>query len=284
MSTEEGSPRSNLVDLLLLITLLGLIVMLVALWLPRSRRPAIRSICSNNMTQLALATMNFETAKGHFPGYQQTIGGGRDVTWLITLMPYMERDDYYAIWNDPAIPTKNIPVDFIGLFACPSDSSVKRNLPFNSYVANAGMAGWKNEKPANGAFHDLINSDVVTTIGDMHDGTSYTILISENLQAGQWREIGKEATVFVWHPTTTPKPVHLINGEKKTARLSADSARPSSAHRGGVNAAFADKSTRFLSETIDYKVYMQLMTPDGANSDMPAELKTYKLRKIDYEN
>lgn len=42
-----------------------------------------------------------------------------------------------------------------------------------------------------------------------------------------------------------------------------DVARPSSTHPRGVNFGFADGSTRFVSETIDYRVYRALLTPCG---------------------
>ena len=48
-----------------------------------------------------------------------------------------------------------------------------------------------------------------------------------------------------------------------------DLARPSSAHANGVNMAFADGSVRFILDSIDYRVYQALMTPDGGNSDVP---------------
>jgi prepilin-type N-terminal cleavage/methylation domain-containing protein len=44
-------------------------------------------------------------------------------------------------------------------------------------------------------------------------------------------------------------------------------ARPSSYHSGGVNAAFGSGRVLFLRETIDYKVYVALMTMDEKNSD-----------------
>ncbi len=46
-------------------------------------------------------------------------------------------------------------------------------------------------------------------------------------------------------------------------------ARPSSAHIDGVNAAFADGATRFVSASQDYRVYQALMTPRGKSSDVP---------------
>ncbi len=46
-------------------------------------------------------------------------------------------------------------------------------------------------------------------------------------------------------------------------------ARPSSAHVEGVNCAFADGQTRFVTTSIDYRVYQALLTPRGKSSDVP---------------
>ena len=48
-----------------------------------------------------------------------------------------------------------------------------------------------------------------------------------------------------------------------------DLARPSSAHVGGVNAGMADGGTRFIQETIDYRVYQALLTLRGKSSTVP---------------
>jgi hypothetical protein len=46
-------------------------------------------------------------------------------------------------------------------------------------------------------------------------------------------------------------------------------ARPSSNHGGGVNVAFASGRVLFLRETIDYGVFIALMTPYDKKSDSP---------------
>lgn len=81
--------------------------------------------------------------------------------------------------------------------------------------------------------------------------------------------------------TTVPlvTPVHKINGGG-TEEFSNDSrrmlyidcmdlARPSSNHAAGVNVAFADNQQRFVSDTIDYRVYQAMLTPEGKKSDVP---------------
>ena len=48
-----------------------------------------------------------------------------------------------------------------------------------------------------------------------------------------------------------------------------DLARPSAAHVEGVNVAFADGATRFVTESVDYRVYQAILTPRGKSSDVP---------------
>ena len=49
---------------------------------------------------------------------------------------------------------------------------------------------------------------------------------------------------------------------------------------GVVNAAFADGSTRTISEDVDYHVYQSLLTPHNATSDMPD--LDYRLTEDDF--
>lgn len=133
-----------------------------------------------------------------------------------------------------------------------------------------------------------------------HDGTSNTLLLSENLQATAWAHVTSagapspfvapwEGEVgMVWWPdsnntkcgnyrglfaTAAQAAAITINGDKNNKTITtvattqdADTlpyARPSSRHPGGVNVAFADGHCRFLSESVDYTVFSHLMTPDS---------------------
>jgi len=66
--------------------------------------------------------------------------------------------------------------------------------------------------------------------------------------------------------------------------------RPASAHPGVFNVVFVGGNTRAISETIDYRVYQQLMTPHGVNAVDPVtgdgeqtmEFMTNQLSDSDY--
>ncbi|MBB3209809.1 prepilin-type N-terminal cleavage/methylation domain-containing protein [Rhodopirellula rubra] len=48
-----------------------------------------------------------------------------------------------------------------------------------------------------------------------------------------------------------------------------DLARPSSAHNDGVNAVMASGAIRYIMDSIDYRVYQAMLTPQGKQSDVP---------------
>ena len=167
---------------------------------------------------------------------------------------------------------------------------------------------WDAHRKENGAFVDRVTGTwsvdkylITVTSTDMRDGKSNTMLFSENLAAGTW-DVPGLATGMVWlyanepnqpvnpsiatgaviAPTVPPPPIARINGDKKViASTAAEFARPSAIHSGGVNVAFADGNTRFLSENIAYHVYQSLLTLRDDRSDMPYRL--YVLKGSDYD-
>ncbi len=59
-----------------------------------------------------------------------------------------------------------------------------------------------------------------------------------------------------------PLPVNFAR-ERFSNRGGLAAARPSSNHSAGVNTSYCDGHSSYLSEDIDYRVYTQLMTPNG---------------------
>jgi prepilin-type N-terminal cleavage/methylation domain-containing protein/prepilin-type processing-associated H-X9-DG protein len=265
----------TLVELLVVITIIGMLMALILPAVHSAVGRANQTHCSNNMRQVALALNCRTTFNGRFPGYQQEMAG-RVVPWPVVILGEVERYDLLRDWQDPDIADQDLARPVLPVFQCPSDPLLRRGTPSISFVGNAGTPD--AEKEANGVMLDGRGASVTAIL----DGRSNTLLLSENIQATRWDQAGKQATVFVWHPTTSPRAEHHIN-RGIDLPLSPHTARPSSHHVGGVNVSFCDTHTRYLRETIDYKVYMQLMTTDGKNSDMPAEWKSYQLNSADYE-
>ena len=216
----------------------------------------------------------------------------------------------------------------IQLFECPSRSTQFRRGSSTVYVANRGyyaLAGdpaplnaasskgpattaydyWDNQRGHNGLFVDRVpipnpsgkvNPDRGPKVSEIADGSSNTLMYSENLVAGDWWWPDLDNS-FVWLYATEPacppepgKPAPTIpvsdemrvNGlAKQVTTLSAQTARPSSQHPGGVNVVFAGGNVSFMRDRVDYHVYQQLMTPNGGKSEMPCP--SYLLQEGDYQ-
>jgi prepilin-type processing-associated H-X9-DG protein len=195
----------------------------------------------------------------------------------------LNRADVYDAWHDPATPGAQLNSIVLRIYQCPADLPADRNEPQLSYVANVGASTAVAESPANGVLldHSAGSPGLEVRPGALPDGAATTLLLSENRQATEWPSTQRNEIGSLWHPTTTPLPEHRIN-QGIDLPLSEDTARPSSFHTGGVNAAFCDGHVQFLDGQLDYKIYMQLMTPDRVRSDMPAAWKTYLLSEGDF--
>jgi prepilin-type N-terminal cleavage/methylation domain-containing protein len=123
------------------------------------------------------------------------------------------------------------------------------------------------------------------------DGTTQTIAISENIQAGLWWDtsaskigFGVRVGVSADEPQNPPFTSLHVPGELYTSNTQFDAAsdsdpsfinsnfsstdssnmpRPSSNHTGGVSAIFCDGHGSFLNQNIDKGVYVKLITSNG---------------------
>ncbi len=269
----RSSKGFTLIEMLVVISIIGVLASLLLPAVQAAREAANRTTCQNNLGQLGRGAQAFHNRKERYPGYSQIIGrnGPRpiSVTWQAAMLPDLNEQSTY----DDILNGRLLPADwpYREIFNCPSNPNADNTNAQNVMVINAGHTSTATafEKPANGIAHNFAGTQTSTKRAHIRDGETQTILFSENLQAGRWNQGGKLATVFVWHSTLTPNADQQINGNKRTATLNANTARPSSYHYSGVNIALADGSYRYLRDNIEYRVYQQLMTPDDKLSDIP---------------
>lgn len=205
----------TLVELLVVITIIGMLMSLLLPAVNTAREAARRTACSNNMSQIAQAMLTQLTSKQKLPGYTGNRVGSYtnalpNIPWTIAILPYMERNDVYARWqSDP--PTKDggtavsnpedandLPQPYLEFYVCPSDPPATRGKDL-SYVVNAGRPDImpsgsgsfdKKDLPGNGVFFNAAYRDAPAHRGmdSIRDGASNTLMISENLQAEKWTE------------------------------------------------------------------------------------------------
>lgn len=99
----------TLIELLVVIAIIGILVALLLPAVQKIREAAARTECSNNMKQLGLALHAHHDAKKKFPpggamdrppfGTVATGTGYGGSSWMVYLLPYVERSDIYSQWQ-----------------------------------------------------------------------------------------------------------------------------------------------------------------------------------------
>ena len=143
MSTIRTSPRRasgfTLIELLVVIAIIAVLIALLLPAVQAAREAARRIQCVNNMKQLALACMNYESANGSYPPNclprpanmftSYGIGGV-----FVRTLPFFEQQALYNAYNNSAYngsyDPANITLAGVGLSAmwCPSDGTIQTPL------------------------------------------------------------------------------------------------------------------------------------------------------------
>ncbi|MEO1997699.1 MAG: hypothetical protein ABGZ17_20750, partial [Planctomycetaceae bacterium] len=111
------------------------------------------------------------------------------------------------------------------------------------------------------------------------DGLTQTIMLSENVQAGDWRRVRTGDVGFGIKADTTRAfagyqnlsaadlAASSINSNLENSQLG--QSRPAAYHASSVNAFFCGGNGRSISENMDARVYARLITSDGSSGGQP---------------
>jgi prepilin-type processing-associated H-X9-DG protein len=260
---------------LVVIAIIGILVALLLPAVQAAREAARRAACRYNLSQLGLAAHNFEF---HFeslpPGVTNADGPirnepkGTHVSWIVHLLPYLEQNPLASKFDRAAgaYAEANAPVRAaqISVLQCPSSSVPYLNEA--KTVARSSYAGCHHdvEAPIDELNHGLLFLNSKVRYGDIFDGSSATILLGEALTGSEglgWVS-GTRATLrntskiepggaYLPQPAGTAGDASDTSGSLIVGGFG-------SYHPGGINAGFADGSTRFLSQSIDAQLLRQL--------------------------
>lgn len=114
----------TLVELLVVIAIIGILVALLLPAIQAAREAARRSQCTNNMKQLGLGVLNFESGRKRLPPPGQCDStGGASTTYMIHstatyILPYIEQNAVYDMFDFKTDP-------FVAYSATPSGDAYK---------------------------------------------------------------------------------------------------------------------------------------------------------------
>lgn len=222
LNHQTSIPKSRagftLVELLVVITIIGLLMGLLLPAIQAARERAREAQCANNLKQLSTAVVNYTSSgKGYYPSMMQlkridrnfdfypfTAESDIDLSWAAIILPQLEQQ---TLWDSilagelqlsPNInvqgPDQNLPV--LDVMICPSNPVVKKDSPMLTYVSNSGIPdvipdpsnNIPSDYAANGLFHNRLKNDRTridmngpqVRSGDVKDSTGSTILLTEN--------------------------------------------------------------------------------------------------------
>jgi prepilin-type processing-associated H-X9-DG protein/prepilin-type N-terminal cleavage/methylation domain-containing protein len=212
MSNNEPIQRRcrgafTLVEVLLVITIIGVLIGLLLPAVQMGREAARRMSCADHLRQLALAAHKYHDTALRFPTglrVADRMSDGRlanGTNWVVEMLPHLEQQSLYEKWdfadhrNNVAGERNALTAQVIAVLLCPSDllpdpvatyagsvAAAHGLYGETSYGGNAGKRSFPaGPAPAyaNLTRDGLFCIDSIVRIADITDGTSHTFLFGE---------------------------------------------------------------------------------------------------------
>jgi len=286
----------TLIEILVTITIIGVLVALLLPAVQAAREAARRATCRDHLKQVGLALHNYHSTHTMLPiNYGSGVYNDTDrgMSWLAMILPQLDQTPLYerirfgqpltnvvnSMVADTVIPVLLCPSDSHGNGVMPNrrNSNVPRavtnykaclgsNWNWGSAAGTVSQAGRNANNPDGLEFcNGLIcrNGDhppITTRFADVTDGLSTTLAAGEAVPDWSWH------TWWYWFNASTATcavPPNHWHVPETSLDDWWENYSFASRHTGGVHFALADGSVRFVSENIDLTIYHALATIQG---------------------
>ena len=298
MRTNSGIRRSRAFTLIEVLVVISIIGVLVALLLPAvqaAREAARRAQCVNNLKQIGLALHNYESALQTLPpGYVSAFDTtGTDLGpgwgWASMILPQVEQANIYSAVNfslNVEVPgNQTSRLAMVGGFLCPSDRverswpAVDRDILTGAPIREICRIAPSNYVGMNGVSEPGPDGEGVLfrnsriAFKDITDGLSQTIAAGERshlLGPATWTGAVTGALLYdddgdqIGSNDLETGPGMVLGHSGEGIGPGSNKSEPNqfySLHSGrGANFLFVDGHVEFLKASMNYKSYVALST------------------------
>lgn len=186
----------TLVELLVVISIIGMLAALLMPAIQAARETARRAQCISNQRQVSFATQNYEMTRKAFPplraplkpssypswefnpNYYIGMGGDHtELTWVAFILPFMEQSTAWAQINSGSVESALYEL-VIPVMQCRS-SGISSGDNRISYVANAG--------PQN-TYSSDVSEEYGNNVRVVRDAKMYTVFFDHFAYVGPWQD------------------------------------------------------------------------------------------------
>jgi len=286
----------TLVELLVVIAIIGTLIGLLLPAVQSVRESARRMQCKNNMRQLGLAVLAYESSKRAMPP-RRVMTTGMIRGWAPTLLPFFEEaplqaqysfdKNFYDPLNASVIRTP------VKVFTCPSAPNPREVTVIQGGVTSVGMGGdyfgpnsFSSTKygvlalSGRNTITALDDTPRVRRLREITDGLSKTLLFTEQAGRSDHYVLGRkqptnaglsQATAWGSWPSYQVFQVQVFGSDGTTrdgpglCTINCNNSQGVySFHSDGAEAVFVDASVRVLGELMDPNTLFAIVTINQA--------------------